>query len=155
MPALSSWPQVSDAAWTKYLQPRVRGGAMALGFAIRPSYLQQLFASPALPRAVRLHGSAPLFYRSRIQRSPIDVEIWAQRGGEAARAMLERFLVFSAPMPEPSHAVLKWGEQQISVPLQESRATIEGLALSHLGQAQDLRVELITNDQAQDELALM
>lgn len=148
LPALSFLtPSALDVAWTKYYRPRIRGAPMAFGFTIRPSYLQKLFASPALatrgePTSERsLLLSDTFSFRER----QIDVEIWAHRSGDTSQVVLEIFLVSSAPLPEPLHVVLKWGEHQMSVPIQQGRASIEGLRISDLGQAQDLRVELETD----------
>ncbi len=150
LPALSFLtPSTLDVAWTKYYQPRIRGAAMAFGFTIRPSYLQQLFASPALATRGEPTSEHSLLLSDTFsfRERQIDVEIWAHRSGDASQVRLEIFLVSSVPLPEPLHVVLKWDEQHISVPIQQGRATIEGLVLSDLGQALDLRVELEIDSQ--------
>ncbi len=123
---------------------------MAFGFTIRPSYLQQLFATSPLATRGETTSERSLLLSDTFsfRERQIDVEIWAHRNGEAAHVRLEIFLVSSVPLPDPLHVVLKWDEQQISVPIQQGRATIEGPVLSDLGQAVDLRVELVTENQA-------
>jgi hypothetical protein len=150
MPALSFLPPASDAAWTKYYQPRTKGAAMAFGFAIRPSYLQQVFVSPSFATRGEQTSERSLLLSDTFSFADrqIDVEIWAQRDGDASHLKLDIFLVSSVPLPAPLQVVLKWDEQRVSLPIEKGRATIERLALSELGKAGDLRVELVTDDQA-------
>jgi len=139
-------PASNDAAWSKRVRSRVGGAPLGFSFIIRVLHLQRVVSvkQPTLAvrgvskpskKALALSDTIPLGNLN------VNVEMWAQRLENSDNLRLEILLASSAPLPEPLRATLRWNDHTYSDLVRQGRFSFDGIPVSILEGARELRVE--------------
>jgi len=144
---LPSLRQTPNPAWSKQIHSPITGGRLGFAFTISPRTVASAFASPqfALLREGGEREESPrggrllLADSVALGRRNVDVELRI-RSDKPESARLEIFVVSSSPLPEPLRVKLHWNDKQYPAVIEQGHASIDGLSVSGLENAQ-VRVE--------------